>query len=99
MHDSSTKSPPFSLLLSIQEFEETIFPDGASELSVSQRTTTDTSTIWGPGTLSGRALLALGEATIRGIDALLIRRKLATIRKRGPYLTQTMCDDLLELCR
>ncbi|KAF8217535.1 hypothetical protein K438DRAFT_1795164 [Mycena galopus ATCC 62051] len=64
-----------------------------------QRTTTDTSTTWGPGTLSGRALLALGEATLRGINSLIIRRRLTTIRRRAPSLTKSMCDDLLELCR
>ncbi|KAJ6447522.1 hypothetical protein C8R47DRAFT_1225626 [Mycena vitilis] len=70
-----------------------------SQSADSQRTTTDTSTIWGPGTLSGRALIALGEATLRVIDALTIRRRLATIRLRAPYLTKSMCEDLLELCR
>ncbi|KAJ7367222.1 hypothetical protein DFH08DRAFT_798044 [Mycena albidolilacea] len=63
------------------------------------RTSTDTSTVWGPGTVSGRALLALGKATIRGIDAILIQRRLATIRLHSPSLTGSMCTDLLELCR
>ncbi|KAF7364950.1 hypothetical protein MVEN_00365800 [Mycena venus] len=88
-----------SQLHSIQEVDESIFADGFSVVSDSQRTTTDTSTTWGPGTLSGRALLAVGEATIRGIDALLIRRRLATIRLRAPSLTGPMYNDLLELCR
>ncbi|KAJ7637548.1 hypothetical protein DFH06DRAFT_645582 [Mycena polygramma] len=71
-----------------------------SESPNSKRTTTDTSTVWGPGTLSGRALLALGEAAIRGIDAIIIRRRLATIRLRAPlFLTKSMHGDLLELCR
>ncbi|KAK7048598.1 hypothetical protein R3P38DRAFT_1872143 [Favolaschia claudopus] len=65
----------------------------------SRRTFTDTSTIWGPGTASGRAILALGEATIRGIDVLVIQRRLTTIRMVGHSLTGAMCDDLLELCR
>ncbi|KAF8205951.1 hypothetical protein K438DRAFT_1931765 [Mycena galopus ATCC 62051] len=66
--------------------------------SDSQRTTTDTSTTWGPGTLSGRALLALGEATVRGINRLVIVRRLGTIRL-ARSLDKSMCDDLLELCR
>ncbi|KAF7364949.1 hypothetical protein MVEN_00365700 [Mycena venus] len=90
---------PLTRLSSIQETEESVFRDCASPSSDSQRTSTDTSTVWGPGTASGRALLALGEATIRGIDALLIRRRLATIRLRAPSLTGPMCNDLLELCR
>ncbi|KAF8194409.1 hypothetical protein K438DRAFT_2017472 [Mycena galopus ATCC 62051] len=85
-------------LLEIRSFprESSLF---SYALSDSQRTTTDTSTIWGPGTLSGRALLALGEVTIRGINSLVIRRRLATIRLRAPTLNKSMCDDLLELSR
>ncbi|KAF8205950.1 hypothetical protein K438DRAFT_2092122 [Mycena galopus ATCC 62051] len=67
--------------------------------SNSQRTTIDTSTVWGPGTLSGRALLTLGEVAIRGISNLIIRRRLAAICLRVPSLNRSMCDDLLELCR
>jgi len=93
------KIHPLDRLESIQEVDDSVFPDVVSEFSDSQRTTTDTSTTWGPGTLSGRALLALGEATIRGIDALLIRRRLATIRIRAPSLADPMYKDLLELCR
>ncbi|KAF7364951.1 hypothetical protein MVEN_00365900 [Mycena venus] len=89
---------PLDQLESIQEIDEAL-SDSVSFLSDSQRTTTDTSTTWGPGTLSGRALLALGEATIRGIDALLIGRRLTTIRLRAPSLTGSMYKDLLELCR
>ncbi|KAJ6584131.1 hypothetical protein DFH09DRAFT_1275142 [Mycena vulgaris] len=66
----------------------------------SLRTFTDTSTVWGPGTLSGRAILALGEVTIRGIDAILIRRKISAIRQRAPgILSNALCNDLVELCR
>ncbi|KAJ7812902.1 hypothetical protein B0H13DRAFT_501305 [Mycena leptocephala] len=66
----------------------------------SQRTFTDTSTVWGPGTVSGRALLALGEVAIRGIEALVIRRKILAIRQRARnHLTSSMCNDLVELCR
>ncbi|KAJ6460685.1 hypothetical protein C8R47DRAFT_1080909 [Mycena vitilis] len=84
--------PPFTRPPSIQESHFS----GSSD---SQETTTDTSTVWGPGTLSGRALLALGEATVRGIDALIIRHRLATIRLRAPSLTKSMHSDVLELCR
>ncbi|KAJ7134891.1 hypothetical protein C8R44DRAFT_771742 [Mycena epipterygia] len=92
--------PPHSLQRMSQTLAIRPFSASSSILSLdSQRTTTDTSTVWGPGTVSGRALLALGEVTIRGIDALLIRRRLATIRLRSPALSASMCDDLLELCR
>ncbi|KAJ7367237.1 hypothetical protein DFH08DRAFT_836905 [Mycena albidolilacea] len=100
MAQAPEKVRPLPRLPSIAETEESIFrSDGASLVSDSQRTYTDTSTVWGPGTVSGRALLALGEATIRGIDALLIRRRLANIRLRVPFLTGSVCNDLLELCR
>ncbi|KAJ6585272.1 hypothetical protein B0H19DRAFT_1250133 [Mycena capillaripes] len=85
----------------VQTLEPVDTPRSSNDFSESssQRTFTDTSTVWGPGTVSGRAILALGEATIRGIDALLIWRRLATIRLRSPSLTQAMCNDLVELCR
>ncbi|KAJ7029270.1 hypothetical protein C8F04DRAFT_44955 [Mycena alexandri] len=78
--------------------------EGPSSNDVAERTSlrtfTDTSTVWGPGTLSGRALLALGEVTIRGIDVLLIRSKILNLRRRGNRtLTSTICNDLVEFCR
>ncbi|KAJ7669847.1 hypothetical protein DFH06DRAFT_157113 [Mycena polygramma] len=64
------------------------------------------STVWGPGTLSGRAILALGEAALKGLDRLIdfegraIQRRLGLIRQSRPnHLTPQMCDDLIELSR
>ncbi|KAJ7433020.1 hypothetical protein B0H11DRAFT_2123017 [Mycena galericulata] len=88
-----------SLVQTLSRGETPCSSNDISERS-SQRTFTETSTVWGPGTLSGRALLALGGATVRGIDALLIRRKMLAIRQRAPAnLTSSMYNDLLELCR
>ncbi|KAJ7486137.1 hypothetical protein B0H11DRAFT_2017083 [Mycena galericulata] len=88
-----------SLVQTLSRVDTSCSSNVISERS-SQRTFTETSTVWGPGTLSGRAILALGGATIRGIDALLIRRKMLAIRRRAPgNLTSSMCNDLLELCR
>ncbi|KAJ7147182.1 hypothetical protein C8R43DRAFT_1012218 [Mycena crocata] len=88
-----------SLVQSLAVFDTPRSSNDISERS-SERTYTDTSSVWGPGTLSGRALLALGEVTLRGIDSFLIRRKLAAIQQRGPdNLTSLMCSDLVELCR
>ncbi|KAJ7840863.1 hypothetical protein B0H14DRAFT_2784260, partial [Mycena olivaceomarginata] len=101
-------SRPLSLSLSLGHMSQALlgirpFPKPSSlfsyTLSDSQRKTTETSTIWGPGTLSGRAILALGEVTLRGINNLGIRCRLATIRLRAPSLNKAMCDDLLEFSR
>jgi hypothetical protein len=69
-------------------------------------TTTFASTIWGPGTLAGKALEALGEATLRGVENIVIRRKLAAIRSVFPHTDTTdiadidaAYDDVLELSR
>lgn len=66
---------------------------------------------WGPGTLAGRALLAVGEVTLRAAERIIILRRLAVIRS---YLTclkedgvaavsssyvEKMFDDILELSR
>lgn len=67
-----------------------------------------TSTEWGPGTLAGKALLAIGEAALRGVENLAIRRKLATYKSFFPHtdsdeLTEIDVDqmygDILELTR
>ncbi|KAJ7750848.1 hypothetical protein B0H16DRAFT_1691470 [Mycena metata] len=61
------------------------------------------STVWGPGTVAGRAILALGEATLKGLDRIVdlearaIQRRLATIRRNLPILTADMYNDLIEL--
>jgi hypothetical protein len=65
------------------------------------------STTWGPGTrLSGKALVALGKASIRGVENLVIFRRLQAIQSHiaNPKTTdsvkieQIYCD-LLELTR
>jgi len=72
----------------------------------SSGSTGNLSTRWGPGTLTGKALEAFGEATIRGIENLVIRRKLASLRSMFPHGNDTtignieqLYDDILELSR
>jgi hypothetical protein len=67
---------------------------------------TDTSTVWGPGTLAGKALEAFGEATLRGIENIVIRRKLAALRSAFPHTDNSpgkdidgVYDAVLELSR
>ncbi|KAJ7111298.1 hypothetical protein C8R44DRAFT_856616 [Mycena epipterygia] len=63
------------------------------------------STVWGPGTLAGRAILALGEATLRGLDRVIdresraIQKRLEAIRGSVPHLAPEMYCDLIELAR
>lgn len=68
-------------------------------------------TVWGPGTLSGRAIKTLGEASLRGVEKLIVRWKLAKINSSLPQKnanshstpslekTEKIYDDLLELSR
>ncbi|KAJ6522929.1 hypothetical protein DFH09DRAFT_1096890 [Mycena vulgaris] len=74
-----------------------------SELSV--YTESSVPTVWGPGTLAGRAVLALGEATLKGLNRIVdretraIQKRLATIRVSVPALTPEMYSELVELAR
>ncbi|KAJ7055635.1 hypothetical protein C8F01DRAFT_1087933 [Mycena amicta] len=54
-------------------------------------TTTSSSTQWGLGALSGKAILALGKATIRGAERIVILRRMRVIRE---YLGQAGADKL-----
>ncbi|KAJ7194929.1 hypothetical protein GGX14DRAFT_404288 [Mycena pura] len=56
----------------------------SSQPSLSLYTTTSSSTIWGPGALAGKAILALGKATVRAAERVIILRRLATIRAHLP---------------
>ena len=74
--------------------------------STSCTATTDSSAIWGPGGLSGRAIEAFGDATLRGIENIIIRRKLATYRNLFPHMDDTpirnidsVYENVLELSR
>lgn len=68
-------------------------------------TVSSATTEWGPGTLSGRAIKSLGEASLRGFDKLLVRYRLAKIHSNlqsQPVSYDKMLkihDDLLEMSR
>ncbi|KAJ7136337.1 hypothetical protein C8R43DRAFT_1238992 [Mycena crocata] len=63
------------------------------------------STVWGPGTLAGRAILALGEATLKGLNRIVdretraIQKRIDAIRASVPHLAPEMYSDLIELSR
>lgn len=72
----------------------------------STRTFSFESTVHGPGTLVGKAVLALGNATLRGVEKAMIWGTLARISSYFPYSdtadfedVENMCHDLLELAR
>lgn len=60
-------------------------------------TTSRFSTIWGPGTLTGKALEAFGEATLRGVENIVVRRKLAFFRSAFPHDNETMTEDIVQI--
>ena len=71
-------------------------------------TTTSSSTQWGPGALAGKAILGLGKAVIRGVEYLVISRRISAIKAFMPCWDdnvaqsgnlERMFDDLLELSR
>ncbi|KAJ7052879.1 hypothetical protein C8F01DRAFT_561824 [Mycena amicta] len=84
-----------------------------SSLSLSLYTTTSSRTLWGPGALAGKAILALGKATVRGAERVVIHRRLAVIHANLPCRDDDaafdsdvhaaffvgLFDDLLELSR
>ena len=47
-------------------------------------TSSSASTAWGPGTLSGRAIKSLGEASLRGLEKIAIRWRFAKIKSDLP---------------
>ncbi|KAF9458494.1 hypothetical protein BDZ94DRAFT_1270583 [Collybia nuda] len=66
------------------------------------------STIPGPGAITGKAVKALGKATLRGFDRIIIARHLATITRIFPHTDEEgarirniegIYDDLLEFSR
>ncbi|KAJ7669061.1 hypothetical protein B0H17DRAFT_1183887, partial [Mycena rosella] len=73
-------------------------------------TTTSSATQWGPGALAGKAILALGKATLRGAENVVILRRMVTIRAHLPCLDEErsganacfmdgIFEDLAELSR
>ncbi|KAJ6526670.1 hypothetical protein B0H19DRAFT_544231 [Mycena capillaripes] len=63
----------------------TISPPPASRVGSYETTSgSSSSTVPGPGALSGKAIKALGRVTIRGIDHFVILRQLSVITQRFP---------------
>ncbi|KAJ7744187.1 hypothetical protein B0H16DRAFT_1560434 [Mycena metata] len=82
----------------------------ASSLSsLSLYTTTTSKTQWGPGSLAGKAILAMGKATLRGAERVVIFKRMTTIQAHLPCYDERVdvdtsvmdiiFDDLLELSR
>jgi len=69
-------------------------------------TTTSASFVAGPGELTGRGLNAIGKMTLRGVQNIVVRRRLQVINSFIPHGNETaipgkeqMYSDLLELSR
>ncbi|THU97288.1 hypothetical protein K435DRAFT_857802 [Dendrothele bispora CBS 962.96] len=85
------------------------YTDDTSSSMISTTTASaSTSTIVGPGSLSGRAVLALGKLTLKGVERVIIARRLSTISSNFPHSNASgtrikglkdMYADLLELSR
>ncbi|KAF7290204.1 hypothetical protein MIND_01333900 [Mycena indigotica] len=79
--------------------------------SLSLYTSTSNSTSWGPGALAGKAIKALGKSTVRGVEHVVIKRRMATICANLPQVDnypdllarpgfwQELFNDVLELSR
>ncbi|KAF9463077.1 hypothetical protein BDZ94DRAFT_1322157 [Collybia nuda] len=79
---------------------------GTLSSNYSVTTVSTSSTVPGPGALSGKAILALGKATLRGAENLMIRRRLQAIDEKFPHNNEDefpeaerMYQDVLELSR
>lgn len=75
-------------------------------LSTTNYTDSTTHTIPGPGALSGKAILALGKATLRGAEIIIIRRRLQVISSKFPHWNfdnikgiERMYRDIMEFSR
>jgi hypothetical protein len=55
---------------------------------------TNDSTFYGLGTLSGKVIEAFGEATLWGVENIVIRRKLSTYRSLFPHTDETTIKDI-----
>ncbi|THU91065.1 hypothetical protein K435DRAFT_244671 [Dendrothele bispora CBS 962.96] len=85
------------------------YTDDTSSSMISRTTASaSTSTIVGPGSLSGRAVLALGKVTLKGVERVIIARRLSTISSKFPHSNisgtkikglKDMYADLLEISR
>ena len=68
--------------------------ESQATLSTSNTATTNGSTVWGPGTVSGKLIEAFGEATLRRVENIVIRRKLSTYRSLFPHTDDTTIKDI-----
>ena len=89
---------------SLLSFDSATPTPSRSESTISD--VTSSSTIWGPGALTGKALVAFGEATLRGVELVVMRRRLHVLRQHFPEYADTpspemvqMYGDVLELTR
>jgi hypothetical protein len=66
----------------------------SSSVADSELTDSSSKTVWGPGALTGKGLVAFGKGALRGVEFFVIRRRLAKIRLRFPHEDDGAADDL-----
>jgi hypothetical protein len=62
----------------------------------SQLTASSSTTVWGPGAIAGKGLLAFGKSALRGVEYFVIHRRLAKIRLRFPHTDDDAADEHLD---
>lgn len=96
------QSQPQSSTVSL--ISESSFPSIGGETNSGS----SSSTVPGPGALTGKALKALGKVTLRGFDRIVMNRHLTTVIHSFPHTDaeasniqniQEIYDDLLEFSR
>lgn len=105
--DSNSLSPT-----TVTETRRSVSTSVASIETSIWETASTVTTVWGPGTLSGKAIKSLGEATLAGVEKVIIRWKLANINSKlmnmamnlpsdspSGHEYESLYDDLLELSR
>ncbi|KZP08426.1 hypothetical protein FIBSPDRAFT_938982 [Athelia psychrophila] len=80
----------------------------SSSSSVTSNSGWTSSTEWGPGALTGKALVAIGEKALRVVEDLILRKKLRAYQPRFPHNDEDsfrgpdmdeMYNDILEMSR
>ena len=78
--NSHMSTAPCSIMAT-EQLPASHLSDDLSSFAESIHTVSSSSTTWGPGALSGKALKAIGETSLDFLCGVIIRRRLALIRQ------------------
>ncbi|KAE9394794.1 hypothetical protein BT96DRAFT_1022346 [Gymnopus androsaceus JB14] len=105
---NASKFPPFLSTMKRSSLGSATLLGGtqSSDSLYSFSTVTSTSTFAGPGSLAGKAIHNFGKLTLKGIEQIIISRRLSSIATHFPHRNSNsfagfpeMYSDLLELSR